>query len=159
MVFFGTAVVHSPDTEPPSLPPRPQCDICGMEGHLTRCTSCEVVCYCGRDHQTSAEQFHRASCDKVQEARTIWDSRPWFALSERYRVIEALSRIRTRDAVQTTLDYCLSMLRDSSCYSVGTLRVVPASYIRLGRAEDAYNFIRWWYKRSEHGCLDFGILE
>ncbi|KAK5737670.1 hypothetical protein LTR17_006532 [Elasticomyces elasticus] len=72
----------------------------------------------------------------------------------RYGVVEALMKIKTREAVQANLDHLLDMLRLCRGDNMGVRSLVPALYIRLGRDQDAYDFVRWYKKVDEDGDYD-----
>jgi hypothetical protein len=57
-------------TQNPQLSSRPQCDVCGTKAHLSRCSGCRVVWYCGREHQVSAwDAGHKLPCSAIKKAR------------------------------------------------------------------------------------------
>ncbi|KAK3644023.1 hypothetical protein LTR56_009875 [Elasticomyces elasticus] len=77
----------------------------------------------------------------------------------RYGVVEDLMKIRTREAVRATLDHLLDMLRLCRGDNMGVRSLVPALYIRLGRDQDAYDFVRWYKKVDEDGNYDWGDMD
>lgn len=55
-------------SDPCKLLPR-ACGVCGKKENLFRCSGCQVVYYCGGDHQDIDREFHEAGCSKTKEAR------------------------------------------------------------------------------------------
>ncbi|KAJ0103728.1 hypothetical protein J7T55_001744 [Diaporthe amygdali] len=47
-------------------------------------------------------------------------------------------------AVQTALDHLMDMLRLNRRDSMGLRDMVPSLMLRLGRNQDAYDFVKWW---------------
>ncbi|KAJ3149575.1 hypothetical protein HDU89_003628 [Geranomyces variabilis] len=52
--------------------------------------------------------------------------------------------IGTYDAVETALGHYLDMLRLCRGDNMGVRDVIPSLLLRLGRSQDAYDFIKWW---------------
>ncbi|RSL68592.1 hypothetical protein CEP54_002660 [Fusarium duplospermum] len=56
-----------------TLSPR-ACGACGKREYLLkflRCPGCQVVYYCGRDHQVEDQIFHKEKCDEAKKARVL----------------------------------------------------------------------------------------
>jgi hypothetical protein len=62
----------------------------------------------------------------------------------RYTLVEGLLKINTAQAVISSLEHLLDMLRLNPPDTLGARDVVPALYLRLGRDQDAYDFCHWW---------------
>lgn len=56
------------------LPARPQRAVCKSEHTLSRCTGCQVVFYCGRNHQTNDWTQHKATCTLTKKIRNKLDA-------------------------------------------------------------------------------------
>lgn len=54
------------------LKPR-ACDVCGEKERLLRCSACQSVWYCGRDHQVSHRPDHKQGCSAVRRARAAYE--------------------------------------------------------------------------------------
>ncbi|KAL2686738.1 hypothetical protein Neosp_004279 [[Neocosmospora] mangrovei] len=55
------------------LSPR-ACEVCGEKEYLFkffRCPGCQVVYYCGRDHQVNHQMFHKEACGEIKKARAL----------------------------------------------------------------------------------------
>ncbi|KAK2599666.1 hypothetical protein N8I77_011400 [Diaporthe amygdali] len=50
----------------------------------------------------------------------------------------------TIDAVQTSLDNLIDMLHLNRCDDMGLNTIAPALYLRLGRDQECYDFLKWW---------------
>jgi hypothetical protein len=65
-------------------------------------------------------------------------------MQARYSLIDALLKINTTQAVELGLEHSLDMLRlnrnDNQCIR----SIVPPLYLRLGRDQECYDFIKWW---------------
>jgi hypothetical protein len=61
-------------------------------------------------------------------------------------------------AVQTALDHLMDMLRLNRRDSMGLRDMVPSLMLRLGRTQDAYDFVKWW-AACDPGRYDWGDLE
>lgn len=62
--------MESPAT--PGLKPR-ACEVCGQKEGLSRCSACQCVWYCGRDHQVSHRPDHKQGCSAVRRAKTAYE--------------------------------------------------------------------------------------
>lgn len=54
--------------EKPGLMPR-SCEVCHKTDSLLRCSGCQAVYYCNRDHQTSDRNAHKRGCTVARKAR------------------------------------------------------------------------------------------
>lgn len=66
---------------------------------------------------------------------------------------------RHRVAVQTALDHLLDMLRLNRSDNMGLRDTVPSLMLRLGRTQDAYDFVKWWATCDPDGRYDWGNME
>lgn len=69
---------------------------------------------------------------------------------------------RHRVAVQTAIDHFMDMLRLNRSDSMGLRNQVPALMLRLGRDQDAYDFVKWWAMcdpNDPHGDYDWSDME
>jgi hypothetical protein len=123
------------------MPLNPQCCVCKTEQGLSRCVGCDVVFYCGRDHQTAHWSKQKKACKQIKttknkleaEIKTLnakpstskftekpfensvghfWDIADTRTYTRvRHSHAGALLEIKNRTAVQTALDHLLDMLR------------------------------------------------
>jgi len=84
----------------------------------------------------------------------IVDTRDY--MRARYDHVEALLKIKNRTAVQKALDHLLDMLRLNRSDNMGLRDLVPALYLRLGREQACYDFIKWWYTTAQDENYDSG---
>ncbi|KAM0252851.1 hypothetical protein ACHAQJ_007537 [Trichoderma viride] len=62
------------------------------------------------------------------------------------------------DVVQMALDHYLDMLRLSRSDNLGVRELIPALYIRLGRDQDAYDFVKWYAAIAENPDYYWGDM-
>lgn len=62
-------------------------------------------------------------------------------------------------AVQTAVDHIMDMLRLNRSDNMGLREWVPALMLRLGRDQEAYDFVKWWATRDPHGSYDWHNTE
>lgn len=74
-------------------------------------------------------------------------TRPY--LRARHDVVNNQLNIRTGEAVEAALAHLLDMLRLCRGDNMGLRSQVPALYLRLGRDQEAYDFLRRWAVKSD----------
>ncbi|KAI1085035.1 hypothetical protein F5B20DRAFT_125245 [Whalleya microplaca] len=147
---------------------------CIVRENLLQCSGCKVVLYCGAAHQRADRPRHKTSCnivkttqEKLAQEEAALRARPgddemgpdafenaqaqfWFwrptrpYMQARYDLMQAILNIRTGEAVQAALGHALGMLQLSRGDNLGVRSQVPALYLRLGRDQEAYDFIKWY---------------
>ncbi|KAH6974353.1 hypothetical protein BKA56DRAFT_689905, partial [Ilyonectria sp. MPI-CAGE-AT-0026] len=164
------------------------------EDDILRCSGCQVVYYCGRDHQTSDRASHKKWCQGIKKARTrlereeqnlrdqppsaftppdifetgvghFWginETRPY--MRARYHLGDSLlngfSTIGDPiDAVQTTLDHFLDMMRLCRGDNLGLRNIIPGLFIRLGRDQEAYDFAKWYVTGGDESNYNWGDID
>lgn len=167
----------------------PQCGTCKTEQDLVRCQGCQVVFYCSRDHQTSDWPQHGPTCETIKKTRNkvaaevdhlnaLPDSREFREkpfensvghfwgiantcdyMQARYDHVEELLKIKNRTAVQTALDHLLDMLRLNRGDNMCVQYFIPALYLRLGREQACYDFIKWWRTSATDDNHDLDDLD
>lgn len=180
-------------SDPIELLPR-ACGVCGKKDDLLRCSGCQVVYYCGQEHQAIDRKIHKSGCTKTRKARVnldkeeqtlrdtpgdmfvpdnifengvghfwgIMETRPY--MRARYQLVDTLllsiggagGRV---DAVQTALDHLLDMLRLCRSDNMGVRDLVPALFMRLGRDQEAYDFVKWYATAGDQTDYDWGDME
>ncbi len=145
---------------------------CTEREKLGLCTTCSLVLYCSVEHQKADWPAHQQFCDAVKEKHAAYmrerafleayridtacmPANPfqsavaqfwnwpgtWCFMQWYYDFFSATLDIFTGEAVEASLAYGLDMLR----LNPGEDRVrkqIPALYLRLGRDQKAYNFIK-----------------
>ncbi|KAK6386359.1 hypothetical protein LTR65_009084 [Meristemomyces frigidus] len=167
------------------LPATPQCAVCKKTDGLSRCASCKVESYCCREHQKSDWQSHRATCNTVRSTRATLDreehalrvykgdlftpanpfrtnaGRFWRIpaaqpyLQARLALVNALLKQNSHEAVEAALLHSREMLDLARFDKINVKRLMPAIYLRLGRDQECYDFIRWWYFAAQDCRNDF----
>ncbi|KAI3326777.1 hypothetical protein HD806DRAFT_417705 [Xylariaceae sp. AK1471] len=82
----------------------------------------------------------------------IWSTRPY--MQKRHTVIQATLNIRTGEAAEAALGHCMEMLQLCRGDNMGVRSQVPGLLLRLGRDQDAYDFLKWWMQ--DHFTYDWG---
>ncbi|KFY20567.1 hypothetical protein V493_07651 [Pseudogymnoascus sp. VKM F-4281 (FW-2241)] len=80
-------------------------------------------------------------------------------MQARYALVEALLKIKTYAAVEAALNHLLDMLRLCRGDNMGVRDVVPALFLRLGRDQECYDFVKWWATTGERGNYDWGDMD
>ncbi|KAI1495924.1 hypothetical protein F5X99DRAFT_94947 [Biscogniauxia marginata] len=160
---------------------------CIVGTNLQRCGACLVVLYCGVEHQKADRPRHKSSCNLIKqsreklsrEERDLRAAQPDIGLPEnvfengrgrfwgvlctrpymraRHELITAFLNIRTGEAAQTALDHCLETLDLCRGDNLGIRSQVPALYLRLGRDQEAYDFMKW-YSVGPTSTYDWGDM-
>ncbi|EFY89534.1 hypothetical protein MAC_04389 [Metarhizium acridum CQMa 102] len=63
------------------------------------------------------------------------------------------------DLVQISLDHLLDMMRLCRSDNMGLRQLIPALYIRLGRDQDAYDFMKWYATTGHKVDYDWGNMD
>ncbi|KAL2670445.1 hypothetical protein Neosp_014233 [[Neocosmospora] mangrovei] len=160
---------------------------------LFRCSACHVVNYCGVEHQRADRPRHKVQCVPIKQTKTkleqeeaalranpgdvhtppdafenamgrFWTfqgTRPY--MRARHEYITALLNVRTGEAVQAALDHSLDMLQLSRGDNMGVRASIPGLFLRLGRDQDAYDFIKWYAVKAtstyEWGNMELPFLD
>lgn len=157
---------------------------CTTTTNLSRCAACKAVDYCGREHQVASRPGHRSACNKIKKAsahldkeeralkRTEGDdifenSRGQFEaiyatqeyLRARSGLVKELMTVNTRQCQETVLDHLEDMLQLCRNDAMGVRDPIPAVYMRLGREQDCYDFIKWWSTRGQDADYDWENMD
>ncbi|PTB61689.1 hypothetical protein BBK36DRAFT_62512 [Trichoderma citrinoviride] len=62
------------------------------------------------------------------------------------------------DLIQTCLDHLLDMMRLCRGDNMGLRDIIPALYVRLGRDQDAYDFVKWYATTGDESDYDWGDM-
>jgi hypothetical protein len=73
-------------------------------------------------------------------------TRPY--MRARHDLTTTILNMRTGEAAQAALEHCLAMLRLCRGDNMGVRANVPALYLRLGRDQDAFDFIKWYFVKA-----------
>ena len=87
----------------------------------------------------------------------IHETRPY--MQARYALVEALLKIKTYTAVEAALNHLLDMLRLCRGDNMGVRALVPALFLRLGRDQECYDFLKWWATTGQRGDYDWGDMD
>jgi len=129
---------------------------CLVRERLLRCGACGIAVYCGAEHQIADRLRHKASCglvkqtrEKLREEKTaageLWQRAPTSScIRAHFDAMLAALNIRTGEAVDAALAHAFTMLRLAPLDESAVHGYVPAMYLRLGRDQAAYDFVKWW---------------
>ncbi|KPM46402.1 hypothetical protein AK830_g103 [Neonectria ditissima] len=92
----------------------------------------------------------------------ISETRPY--MTARYKLVDTLMKNFGGqgghvDAVQTALDHLLDMLRLCRGDNMGVRDVAPAMFVRLGKDQAAYDFLKWYETTGAEEDYDWGNTE
>ncbi|KAI9695367.1 MAG: hypothetical protein M1820_008662 [Bogoriella megaspora] len=165
------------------------CSVCGLEEGLSRCTACGVMLYCGRDHQAAHRHKHKKTCNIIKKARAnlhgkeqslrvypedektpagLFDNavgRFWEVkavrnyMRARYYLVRALLKIDTLDAVDVALAHAMEMLRLCRRDHLGVRKLIPPLYLRLGKYQQCYDFLKWWQTTGTNPSYDWNATK
>ncbi|KAE9371410.1 hypothetical protein N431DRAFT_545669 [Stipitochalara longipes BDJ] len=166
-----------------------RCPVCSSTEHLRKCQGCKVQVYCDREHQVSDRDAHMKACNGVKKAQQtldieeqklrdhpgdfltppnlfeegvghfwgIHETRPY--MRARYALIETLLKIKTSYAVQSALTHALDMLRLCRSDNIGVRDCIPGMFLRLGKDQECYDFIKWYSTTGEDSHYDWGDMD
>ncbi|KAJ6438172.1 MYND finger [Purpureocillium lavendulum] len=154
------------------LAPR-ACELCHRRSDdVMRCAACQAVYYCGRECQAADRPDHKTPCKIIKKARAHYDAEyvklrdmPGDFLTpdkmfENEFVDALLLSYGTAggpvDVVATCLDHLLDMMRLSRSDGMGVRQVIPSLYVRLGRDQEAYDFVKWHVLAAQDADYDWG---
>lgn len=80
-------------------------------------------------------------------------------MQSRYALVEAVLKVKTRSAVQSALNHIMGMLSLCRGDNQGVGDVVPALFLRLGKDQECYNFLKWWATTAEERDYDWGDMD
>ncbi|KAH7177022.1 hypothetical protein EDB81DRAFT_676076 [Dactylonectria macrodidyma] len=189
----------------PSLPPKESgnalillekdCEVCKKTAGLFRCSACQCVYYCSREHQATDRNNHKTACTAIEKFRVryehhvevlsremehgysmpgqrgslfqvgaghfwgILETRPY--MTARFRLVNASLDYFPcyRHVVQAALDHLLDMLRLCRDDNLGARNIVPGLYLRLGREQDAFDFVKWYATTGNDPNYDWGNMK
>jgi len=162
------------------------CPVCRSKENLSRCLGCYVTLYCGREHQIAHRNEHKGACNAIKKSKQALDNeeqklrahpgdwmtpanvfeegaghfwgiretRPY--MTARFTLVEALLKIKTTHAVQAAHSHLMDMLRLCRGDNMGVRDLVPALYLRLGKDQECYDFVKWWATTAENSHYDWG---
>ncbi|KAH6669057.1 hypothetical protein B0J14DRAFT_156265 [Halenospora varia] len=166
----------------------PHCPVCNKKENLLRCQGCKVMLYCGREHQISDRNRHKSACNSIKKAHNelnrqeqelrshpgdmfmpanvfedavgsfwgIHETRPY--MRARYALVESLLKVQQYDAVKAAFDHIMDLLRLCRGDNMGVRSQAPALFLRLGKDQECYDFIKWWCTTGNQGDYDWGDM-
>lgn len=133
-------------------------------------------------------QAHKAACNKIRKAQIHLDdeeqelrkapadfglpanvfetsvghfggiSATRYYMLARYALVESILELETQDAVQSALDHIFDMLRLCRSDNIGVRALVPALFLRLGKDQECYDFVRWYATTGQANDYDWGDM-
>ncbi|KAG5779502.1 hypothetical protein H9Q73_006845 [Fusarium xylarioides] len=131
--------------------------------NLLRCGACQTVKYCGKQHQKTDRPRHKVQCVPIKQTKDKLtgeeaklranpgddtDGNP-FDNSPTTTTSLLVSNVRTGEAVEIALKESLEILRLCRGDNLGVRSQIPGLYLRLGRDQEAYDFIKWYAVKGD----------
>jgi hypothetical protein len=132
------------------------------------------VLYCTSSHQIEDRPAHRSVCSKIKRAQAFLQKEErtlkrelgenvfkeqegqfWVLqgtipyIRARFTLAENMLKVNSELAVTATLHHLLAMLQLCPYDFMGLREVMFALYLRLGRDQDCYDFVKWWNTTGE----------
>ncbi|KAF2791798.1 hypothetical protein K505DRAFT_326597 [Melanomma pulvis-pyrius CBS 109.77] len=139
------------------------CSVCHSKDRLSLCAGCKVVKYCGVVHQREHRPSHKTICKTiVKKTAILVQERKETAFFNAHggglsailgsgslvdpllQLAQAQLQVDTQTAVQSGLSLLLEMVDITKDPRTGPPDLVPALFLRLGRDQEAYDFMKWW---------------
>lgn len=151
-----------------------RCAVCPVRSGLLRCGGCNVIRYCGPEHQSAHRREHKKACTTINNTQKNL-AREEAALREdrhdilmpadvfntgvgkfwgiygtrdymraRFAAADALLQVDTVAAVEKSLEHFTDMLRLCRSDNLGVRDAIPPLLLRLGREQECYDFLKWW---------------
>ncbi|TVY82760.1 hypothetical protein LSUE1_G004073 [Lachnellula suecica] len=169
-----------------SLTLKSGCAVCSKQESLVLCEACKVTTYCGSDHQVADRTSHKRVCVAIKKAQKALDdeerslrslpadswtpenpfenavgrfwglheTRPY--MLSRFALVDAILKVKTRYAVQTALDHVTDILRLCRSDNMGVRDLAPSLFLRLGKYQECYDFVKWWATTGRRSNYDWG---
>jgi hypothetical protein len=152
---------------PASRSLRRSCAVCDdphRSGTPVTCARCKLVHYCSKAHRSDDATRHQVLCLSLSTLREqlrrlqrglrgelknyvghywgFYEARDF--LRVKHQLVHVYRRIGTRESLEKALDEALELLRLSGADPIAVRSVVPALLLRLNRAQECYDFVKWW---------------
>jgi hypothetical protein len=145
-----------------------ECGICKRKDGLLRCGGCSTYYYCSREHQVADRRTDKGTCKQIKDAKESMDAgearllaqnpnyketfpgnlwQPIFGRLYLYTVYhygETLLRSWRQQGIEDGLDVFLRLLQLNHADHQSVSDLVAPLYIRLGRDQEAYDFLKYW---------------
>jgi hypothetical protein len=158
------------------------CPICNSNDKLRRCLGCKVVAYCCQDHQVSDWNAHKRVCKSIKKTQEVLDLEeqrlralppdtanalkvglgPFWKVLEprqsmklRFGLVNLILKVKTPDAVNAALQHLMDMLRLCRTDGAGARNLVPSLFLRLGKDQECYDFVKWWHTTGQDSHYDW----
>ncbi|TVY36284.1 hypothetical protein LOCC1_G008609 [Lachnellula occidentalis] len=102
------------------------------------------------DFMTPADVFEH----NVGQFWGIVGTRPY--MSSRFALVRALLKVKTNAAVRSCFDHVMDLLRLCRSDNLGVRDFAPALFLRLGKDQECYDFVKWWTTTGRQGDYDWG---
>ncbi|KAF2438256.1 hypothetical protein P171DRAFT_505260 [Karstenula rhodostoma CBS 690.94] len=156
------------------------CMVCGKQDNLKQCAQCKLVHFCGQEHQRSHWPSHKAVCKKVAKLRKRLEEKQkigresWAEMTgglslqftgsrrdgvqykEQLQLAEQELEIDTLVAIESALNHVVDLRNvPFQPLSDDVLEMATSCLIRLGRDQEAYNYLKHWVSRyKDHDVLE-----
>src|SRR5204863_8640658 len=79
-------------------------------------------------------------------------------MRRRYALVGALLKVKTPEAVAAALQHLMDMLRLCRSDNMGVRDLVPALFLRLGKDQECYDFVKWYATTGQDSDYDWGDM-
>ncbi|KAF1810768.1 hypothetical protein P152DRAFT_483496 [Eremomyces bilateralis CBS 781.70] len=87
----------------------------------------------------------------------IQSTRPY--MRARFTLVEQFLQVKTYPAVGAALGHLEGMLQLCRGDNLGVRDYMPSLYLRLGRDQDCYDFVKWWQTTGQSSTYDWGNMD
>jgi hypothetical protein len=77
----------------------------------------------------------------------------------RYSYVQALLQLKTHDAATVAAEHIREMLTLCRKDNLGVRDLLPCTWLRLGRDQDVYDFLKWWATTGRASDYDWGNMD
>ena len=178
------------DFKGPRGPLKHRCGLClEPNSKLSRCTGCQVVRYCSREHQVEHRPKHKSVCNKIKKHRAkvskeehaVRNATPDFMtpanafethvghfwgihstrdyMRARFDLADTVRRLGSLDGVTEALGHLRDMLRLCRGDNMGVRDLIPPMMLQLDQDSECYDFVKWYETEGQRGDYDWGNMD
>ena len=171
-------------------PLKHRCGLCmELKAKLLRCTGCNVVRYCSKDHQVKHRLEHKSTCNKIKKCRTkltkeenaVRNATPDFMtpanafesnvghfwgihstrdyMRARFDLADTVRRQGTLDGVTEGFEHLQDMMRLCRSDNMGLRDLIPSVMLQLDKDQECYDFIKWYQTEGQRSDYDWGNID
>ncbi|KAK5955914.1 hypothetical protein OHC33_002487 [Knufia fluminis] len=148
-----------------------RCVVCNATNvKLLRCTECNAVRYCAREHQAQDRREHEWMCKRIRDDRDSLEKETEIFqlhagrfgttpstgtyLNSRFELTDDLRVVNTLDSLTEAREHLFEMLRLSRLDGCGNDEAVPGLLLQLSEDQKCYDFIKFYARLSAEPAYD-----